>query len=86
MGNKENIDIFDIREDVKDSEIIEGFKTIKLSEILLDISILNNNRKIILLCTIGLKSKEAIKKIKKAGYMGEIYSLKGGITSFINDL
>ena len=40
-------------------------------------------QKVVLICTMGLKSKEAISKLKK--FIKELYSLKGGITSWIND-
>lgn len=49
------------------------------------VSEIDETKKVVFICTIGLKSKEAISKLKKAGYKGELYSLKGGITSWIND-
>ncbi|OCL84286.1 molybdopterin-synthase adenylyltransferase MoeB [Arcobacter porcinus] len=83
----EDLQIVDIRENIKEDEkLIKSSEQIDIKEILEDLSILNNQKKVVLVCTIGLKSKEAIIKLKKAGYSGKIYSLKGGITSLQNSI
>ncbi|HJE03641.1 MAG TPA: molybdopterin-synthase adenylyltransferase MoeB [Aliarcobacter thereius] len=86
MIEEENIQIVDIRENIKEDEkSIKNSKQVDIKDILEDLTILNNQKRVVLVCTIGLKSKEAIIKLKKAGYLGKIYSLKGGITSWQND-
>ncbi len=64
---------------------IYNSKNIPFEDLLNRVSEIDETKKVVLICTIGLKSKEAISKLKKAGYKGELYSLKGGITSWIND-
>ncbi|WP_198306008.1 molybdopterin-synthase adenylyltransferase MoeB [Arcobacter vandammei] len=87
IENNEDIDIIDIRQDLSEAlKAIKNSKNIQIPTLLENINLLDNSKKTIIVCTIGLKSKEAILKLKKAGYKGELYSLRGGITSWINDL
>ncbi|AXK49772.1 molybdenum cofactor biosynthesis protein MoeB [Aliarcobacter trophiarum LMG 25534] len=87
LDEKEDIQIIDIRQNIEpDLEMINDSKNIKADEIVPKIDELQASKKCIVVCTIGLKSKEVILKLKKAGYKGELYSLRGGITSWVNDL
>lgn len=86
INSKKEIQIIDIREKIEDDlPKIDDSINIPNSKLIENISQLNINKKIIIVCKIGFLSKEAIKKLKKAGYKGELYSLSGGITSWIND-
>ena len=85
MLEEKKLLIIDIREDIDlNMPIIENAKSIKISELGEKIRELQEFDKYIVVCTIGLKSKEAILKLKKDGFEGDIYSLRGGITSWIN--
>ena len=86
IHNKEQILLIDVRisSDFQARNIYNS-KNIPFEDLLNRVSEIDETKKVVLICTIGLKSKEAISKLKKAGYKGELYSLKGGITSWIND-
>ena len=86
MHNKEQILLIDVRISTDfQAKNIYNSKNIPFEDLLNRVSEIDETKKVVLICTIGLKSKEAISKLKKAGYKGELYSLKGGITSWIND-
>ena len=86
IDKKEQILLIDVRisSDFQARNIYNS-KNIPFEDLLNRVSEIDERKKVVLICTIGLKSKEAISKLKKAGYKGELYSLKGGITSWIND-
>ena len=86
IHNKEQILLIDVRISADfQARNIYNSKNIPFEDLLNRVSEIDETKKVVLICTIGLKSKEAISKLKKAGYKGELYSLKGGITSWIND-
>src|SRR5574344_1598156 len=85
MLEEKKLLIIDIREDIDlNMPIIENAKSIKISKLGEKIDEFKGFDKYIVVCTIGLKSKEAILKLKKDGFEGDIDSLRGGITSWIN--
>ncbi|RBQ28166.1 molybdenum cofactor biosynthesis protein MoeB [Aliarcobacter vitoriensis] len=87
LDEKQNIQIIDVREQIEDDlALIKNAKNISFSTLLDRIDEIDSNKKTIITCKIGLLSLQAISKLKKAGYKGEIYSLKGGVTSWVNDL
>ncbi|QKF74429.1 ThiS adenylyltransferase (Rhodanese domain) [Aliarcobacter faecis] len=65
---------------------IEGSKGIPFGQLVRRKDELDTTRKVVVICKIGLLSAEVIRQLKEAGYTGEIYSLKGGITSWANDI
>ena len=86
IDKKEQILLIDVRISTDfQAKNIYNSKNIPFEDLLNRVSEIDETKKVVLICTIGLKSKEAISKLKKAGYKGELYSLKGGITSWIND-
>ena len=86
IDKKEQILLIDVRISADfQARNIYNSKNIPFEDLLNRVSEIDETKKVVLICTIGLKSKEAISKLKKAGYKGELYSLKGGITSWIND-
>ncbi|WP_418184744.1 molybdopterin-synthase adenylyltransferase MoeB [Aliarcobacter vitoriensis] len=87
LDEKQNIQIIDVREQIEDDlALIRNAKNISFSTLLDRIDEIDSSKKTIITCKIGLLSIQAISKLKKAGYKGEIYSLKGGVTSWVNDL
>ena len=86
IDKKEQILLIDVRISTDfQAKNIYNSKNIPFEDLLNRAYEIDETKKVVLICTIGLKSKEAISKLKKAGYKGELYSLKGGITSWIND-
>jgi len=86
LYEKQDIQIIDIREEIEENlALIENSRNIPFSNLIDRIDELNSGKKTIITCKIGLSSLQAIEKLKKAGYKGELYSLKGGVTSWIND-
>ncbi|MCT7909999.1 molybdopterin-synthase adenylyltransferase MoeB [Arcobacter lacus] len=65
---------------------IKGSKGIVFEQILERKDELDVSKKVIMICKIGFKSSQIIKQLREAGYPGELYSLKGGITSWANDI
>lgn len=86
IDEKELLEIIDVRSTV-DFQIkhIEGSKNIPFDQLSNKISEIDNSKKVVVICKIGFLSKQAILELYKLGFEGEIYSLDGGITSWIND-
>lgn len=87
IDEKIPIQLIDVRP-AKDFEIakIEGSINIPFDELLKRYDELDTSKRIIIICKIGFLSAKVIQELKEAGFIGEIYSLKGGITSWINDI
>jgi sulfur-carrier protein adenylyltransferase/sulfurtransferase len=84
---KEDIEIIDItQKNIMNLEAISNSKKLEVNQILEDLNLLNSSKKVIIVCTIGLKSKELILKLKELSYKGEIYSLSGGLSAWNNSL
>ena len=65
---------------------IDGTKAIPFGQLVRRKDELDSSKKVVVVCKIGLLSAEVIRQLKDSGYEGEIYSLKGGITSWANDI
>jgi len=87
LDEREDIQIIDVREQIEEGlALIKNAKNIPFSNLIDRIDEINSSKKTIITCKIGLLSLQAIVKLKQAGYKGELYSLKGGVTSWVNDL
>ncbi len=65
---------------------IPGAKLIPLGEIIRRMDELDDTRVAILQCKMGGRSARAIELLKHAGYKGDLKNLRGGITSWSNDV
>ncbi|WP_418184740.1 molybdopterin-synthase adenylyltransferase MoeB [Aliarcobacter vitoriensis] len=87
INEKRPVQLIDIRQP-HELQIgkIEGSKGIPFGSLVRRKEELDSSKKVVVICKIGLLSAEVIRQLKEAGYEGEIYSLKGGITSWANDI
>ncbi|RBQ28694.1 molybdopterin-synthase adenylyltransferase MoeB [Aliarcobacter vitoriensis] len=87
INEKRAVQLIDIRQP-HELQIgkIEGSKGIPFGSLVRRKEELDSSKKVVVICKIGLLSAEVIRQLKEAGYEGEIYSLKGGITSWANDI
>ncbi|WP_418179537.1 molybdopterin-synthase adenylyltransferase MoeB [Aliarcobacter lanthieri] len=87
INEKRPVQLIDIRQP-HELQIgkIEGSKGIPFGQLVRKKDELDSSKKVVVICKIGLLSVEVIRQLKEAGYEGEIYSLKGGITSWANDI
>ncbi|RBQ31569.1 molybdenum cofactor biosynthesis protein MoeB [Arcobacter sp. FW59] len=87
INEKRPVQLIDIRQP-HELQIgkIEGSKGIPFGQLVRKKDELDSSKKVVVICKIGLLSAEVIRQLKEAGYEGEIYSLKGGITSWANDI
>jgi adenylyltransferase/sulfurtransferase len=65
---------------------IPGAKLIPLGEIVRRMDELDETRVAILQCKMGGRSAKAIEILRLAGYKGEMKNLRGGITSWSNEV
>ena len=65
---------------------IEGAKLIPFGEILSRMSEIDENRKTVLHCKMGMRSAKAVEVLQQAGFKGDIRNLKGGITAWSNEV
>ncbi|MDQ4120835.1 MAG: rhodanese-like domain-containing protein [Acidobacteriota bacterium] len=87
MDAGEDIQIIDVREqNERDFAKIPNSKLIPIGEILNRMDELDPLRKAVLHCHGGGRSSRAIKALKQAGYEGELYNLKGGITAWSDEV
>lgn len=85
--DKRPVQIIDIRQP-HELQIgkIENSKGIPFGQLVRRKDELDSTKRVVIVCKVGLLSKEVIRQLKDVGYEGEIYSLKGGITSWANDV
>lgn len=83
----ESLELIDIRPE-KDFKIsnIANSKNIPFETLEQNINKIDNSKKVVFICTIGLKSKEAIFKLYSFGLKADFYSLQGGFTTWQNSL
>lgn len=87
LAKKDSIQIVDVRPKIDfDLNNIKDSINIPFENLENDINKIDSSKKIIVVCKIGMLSKEAILKLKNIGFKAELYSLKGGVTSWLNDL
>lgn len=65
---------------------IPGAKLIPLGEIVRRMDELDDTRLAILQCKMGGRSAKAIELLTQAGYKGKMKNLRGGITSWSNEV
>ncbi len=81
------LQLIDVRQpDEYEFARIEGATLIPLGEIVKRMDELDPEREAIIQCKAGGRSAQAIQALKQAGYTGELKNLKGGITSWSNDV
>ncbi|AXX85783.1 molybdopterin-synthase adenylyltransferase MoeB [Aliarcobacter skirrowii] len=87
LAKKDSIQIVDVRPKIDfDLNNIKDSINIPFESLEDDINQIDSLKKVIVVCKIGMLSKEAILKLKNIGFKAELYSLKGGVTSWLNDL
>ena len=87
INEKRSVQIIDIRQPHElQLGKIDGTKAIPFGQLVRRKDELDSSKKVVVVCKIGLLSAEVIRQLKEDGYAGEIYSLKGGITSWANDI
>ena len=83
----EKVQIIDVREqNERDFAKIPDSKLIPSGEILKRMNELDSSRPAVLHCHGGGRSSRAIEALKQAGYEGELYNLKGGITAWSDEV
>lgn len=87
MDAGEEVQIIDVREqDERDFSKIPNSKLIPSGNILNRMNELDPSHPAVLHCHGGGRSSRAIEALKQAGYKGELYNLKGGITAWSDEV
>ena len=87
MDAGEDVQLIDVRQpDEFAFAKIEGAKLIPLGEIVERMNELDSSKEVILQCKAGGRSATAIQMLTRAGYQGKMSNLRGGITSWSNDV
>lgn len=87
LDENDNVQLIDVRQpDEFSFARIPGAKLIPLGEILRRMDELDDTRLAIIQCKMGGRSARAIEVLKQAGYKGELKNLRGGITSWSNEV
>lgn len=87
LDEGENVQLVDVRNpDEYAFAKIPGAKLIPLGEIVSRMKELDPDRELILQCKMGGRSARAIDMLKAAGYQGPMKNLRGGITSWSNEV
>lgn len=87
MDAGEDVQLIDVRQpDEYAFAKIEGAKLIPLGDIVRRMDELDPEREVILQCKAGGRSATAIQMLTRAGYQGKMANLRGGITSWSNDV
>lgn len=87
MDAGDDIQLIDVRQpDEYAFAKIEGAKLIPLGEIVERMDELDENKEVILQCKAGGRSATAIQMLTRAGFQGKMANLRGGITSWSNEV
>ena len=83
----DDIQLIDVRQpDEYAFAKIEGAKLIPLGDIVRRMDELDETRETVIHCKMGGRSAKAIEMLKQAGFKGEMKNLRGGITSWSNEV
>ncbi len=87
MEANDDIQLIDVRQpDEYAFAKIKGAKLIPLGEIVQRMGEIDEDKEIVLQCKAGGRSAKAIEMLTQAGFKGKMSNLKGGITSWSNDV
>jgi len=87
MDAGDDIQLIDVRQpDEYAFAKIKGAKLIPLGEIVQRMSEIDRNKEIVLQCKAGGRSAKAIEMLERAGFEGKMSNLRGGITSWSNEV
>ncbi len=87
MEANDDIQLIDVRQpDEYAFAKIKGAKLIPLGEIVQRMDEIDEDKEIVLQCKAGGRSAKAIEMLTQAGFKGKMSNLKGGITSWSNDV
>jgi adenylyltransferase/sulfurtransferase len=82
-----DVQLIDVRQPAEHNFArIPGGKLIPLGELLNRMDELDPSRELILYCKMGGRSAQAIMALERAGFKGRMRNLRGGITSWSNDV
>ena len=83
----DDIQLIDVRQpDENAFARIEGAKLIPLGEIIKRMDELDETKVTVIHCKMGGRSAQAIEALTRAGFKGEMFNLKGGITAWSNEV
>jgi sulfur-carrier protein adenylyltransferase/sulfurtransferase len=87
MDAGEDVQIIDVREQHEYNYAkIPDTKLIPIGQIMNRMDELDPSRPAVLHCHAGGRSARAIEALKRAGYEGELYNLRGGITAWSDEV
>jgi rhodanese-related sulfurtransferase len=87
LDGGDDLQIIDVREQNEyDIARLEGAKLIPLGQVLNRAGEIDPNRETVVHCKMGGRSAKAIEALTRAGFAGRLLNLKGGITSWSNEV
>ena len=87
MDEGADIQLIDVRQpDEYAFAKIEGAKLIPLGDIIRRMDELDETREIVIHCKMGGRSARAIEALQQSGFKGNMRNLRGGITSWSNEV
>ena len=81
-----NIQIIDIRDDYLFEDFNLGGTNIPLEKVLQDYKMIDTSKKNIFVCNSGKRSAAIIRALKVKHQLNNIFSLKGGLENYIEEL
>jgi adenylyltransferase/sulfurtransferase len=87
LDQGQDIQIIDVREP-SEYEIarIPGARLIPLGQIVSRVNEIDPSRETVMHCKAGVRSAKAIEALKRTGFSGRLFNLKGGITAWSNEV
>jgi sulfur-carrier protein adenylyltransferase/sulfurtransferase len=83
--NNEVFQLIDVREPYEHDIVEIGGELIPLRSLEDNLNRISKEQKVVVYCRTGLRSSQAVEKLKKLGYE-KVYPLKGGILAWINEI
>ena len=86
ISNKDDFQLIDVREDYEFEDFNIGGINIPLDEVFSSLEKISKNKPVIFCCNTGKKSAAILYTVKRKLGLENVYSLQGGVTSYLEEM
>ncbi|MCO6499746.1 MAG: rhodanese-like domain-containing protein [Vicingus serpentipes] len=86
ISNKDDFQLIDVREDYEFEDFNIGGINIPLDEVFSSLEKISKNKPVIFCCNTGKKSAAILHTVKRKLGLNNVYSLQGGVTSYLEEM
>jgi len=86
IENNDNFQLIDLREDYEFEDFNIGGINIPLDNVLNSLDQINKDKDVVFICNSGKRSAAIIHALKRKENMDNLFSLKGGVTAYLEGI